>query len=117
MSFDKSKTFPFPHPTVTPITGRPDPLSLSILQGELYANAISVPTELGGGLYGHLALIMPHAEYITMDGAIDYVAPPHPGVQADAPPGATAVQPPTRQGVGKTHAARQRIQCTQATTT
>jgi hypothetical protein len=92
MSVDKSKPFPFPHPTVTPITGRPDPLSLSILQGELYANAISVPTELGGGLYGHLALIMPHAEYITMDGAIDYVAPPHPGVQADAPANSTAVQ-------------------------
>ena len=41
---------------MTPIMGRPDPLSLGILQGELYANAMSVPTELGGGLYGHLAL-------------------------------------------------------------
>lgn len=93
MSTDKSaKTFPFPHATITPILGRPDPLSLGILQGELYANAISVPTELGGGLYGHLAVIMPAAEYTGMEGAIDYVTPPHPGVQADAPVGATAVQ-------------------------
>jgi len=93
MSADKHKTtFPFPHATVTPIIGRPDPLSLGILQGELYANAISVPTELGGGSYGHLALVMPAAEYVTMDGAIAYIAPAHPGVQADVPINATAVQ-------------------------
>jgi hypothetical protein len=93
MSTDKSNTtFSFPHTTVTPITGRPNPLSLSILQGELYANAISIPTELGGGAYGHLALVMPDAEYIAMAGALAYVAPAHPGAQADAPAGATAVQ-------------------------
>ena len=91
MSTDKIKVFPFPHATLTSITGRPDPLSLGILQGELYANAISIPTELGGGLYGHLAMIMPHAKYATMAGAVDYVTPPHPGVQAAAPVNATAV--------------------------
>ena len=48
--------------------------------------------ELGGGFYGHLALIMPAANYITMDGAIDYVAPMHPGVQADAAANATVVR-------------------------
>lgn len=85
-------TFPFPHATLTPILGRPDPLSLGIIQGELYANAISVPTELGGGVYGHLALVMPVPEYIAMDGAILYTTPVHPGVQDDAPAGATAVQ-------------------------
>jgi hypothetical protein len=84
MSVDKNKTtFPFPHArTVTPILGHPDPLSLGILQGELYANAMSVPTELGGSLYGHLALVMPMAEYLTMNGAIDYITPAHPGVHA-----------------------------------
>jgi hypothetical protein len=72
-SSNKHKTkFPFPHATVTPILGRPDPLSLGILQGKLYANAISVPTELGGGIYGHLALVMPAAEYVTMGGAVAY---------------------------------------------
>jgi hypothetical protein len=94
MSLDKTKTFPFPHATLTRITGRPDPLSLgSSKESCLYAKAMSVPTELGGGLYdGHLALIMPAADYITMDGAIDYVAPMHPGVQADATANATVVQ-------------------------
>ena len=92
MSSEKHKsTFPFPHATITPIMGRPDPLSLGILQGELYANAMSVPTELGGGLYGHLALIMPIADYAALEGAIAYAIPAHPGVQADAPPAATAV--------------------------
>ena len=92
MSLDKHKTtFPFPHATVTTIKGRPDPLTLGILQGELYANAMSVPTELGGGLYGHLALIMPYADYTTLEGAIEYAIPAHPGVQADAAPTATAV--------------------------
>lgn len=77
---------------VTPILGRPDPLSLRILQGELFTNAISVPTELGGGHYGHLALIMPDADYAVLAGTIAYAIPAHPGVQADAPPAATAVQ-------------------------
>ena len=72
MSAGKSKTFPFPHATVTPISGRPDPLSLSILQGNFYANAISVPTELGGGLYGHLALVMNDAEYAALEGTVAY---------------------------------------------
>ena len=76
---------------MTPIVGRPDPLSLGILQGELYANAMSVPTELGGGLYGHLALIRPNAEYAALDGAVDYAIPVHPGVQAVTPAAATAV--------------------------
>jgi hypothetical protein len=52
---------------------------------------MSIPTELGGGLYGHLALIMPTAEYASLDGAVAYVTPAHPGVQADAPATATAV--------------------------
>ena len=60
--------------------GCPDPLSLGILQGELYANAMSVPTELGGGLYGHLALIMPYADYAALEGAIEFTIPAHPGV-------------------------------------
>ena len=98
-------TFPFPHATLTPILGRPDPLSLGIIQGELYANAISVPTELGGGMYGHLALVMPVPEYIAMDGAILYTIPGHPGVQADAPAGATAVQI-TRRHCRADHAAQ-----------
>ena len=77
---------------IMPIIGRPDPLSLGILQGELYyANAMSVPTELGGGLYGHLALIVPYADYAALEGAIEYTIPAHPGVQADAPANATAV--------------------------
>jgi hypothetical protein len=92
MSVDKNKTtFPFPHATVTPIIGRRDPLSLGILQGKLYDNAMSVPAELGGGLYGYLlALVMSTADYRTMNGAINYIAPAHPGVQADA--NANAVQ-------------------------
>ena len=81
MSSDKNKTFP--NATVTLITtGRPDPLTLSILQGELYVSPF---------LYGQLALIMPATKYATMEGAIDYIAPPHPGVQADASAAATAV--------------------------
>ena len=80
MSTDKLPMFPFPHATVTIIKGRPDPLSLGILQGELCANAISVPTELGGGQCGHLALIMPNAEHMTMASAIACITPAHPGV-------------------------------------
>ena len=93
MSTDKHKsTFPFPPAMVTPVMGRPDPLSLGILQGKLYINAaMSIPTELGSGLYGHLALIMSNADYAAYDGAVAYAKPAHPGVEEDAPAGATAV--------------------------
>jgi hypothetical protein len=68
----------FPHPTLTPIIGKPTPHALQLLKQELIANAMSVPSTRGGGQHGHLSLVMPAAEhdYITN---VAFVIPVHPG--------------------------------------
>jgi hypothetical protein len=53
---------------------------------------MAVPSEAGGGLYGHLGAVMPAAEYQALQGAVAYVAPANPGVQAPTANGATAIQ-------------------------
>ena len=69
----------FPHPTLTPITGDPTRTSLQLLKKQLFANARAVPTNLGGGRYGHLALLMTPAEYTALPNTAPFPAPPHPG--------------------------------------
>ena len=46
----------FQHKALTHIHGQPTYASLKTLLDELEANASSVPTTLGGGVYGHLGL-------------------------------------------------------------
>lgn len=84
--------FPFLHPELTLIEGRPNPQSLKTLCSEVYDNAMAVPSEAGGGLYGHLGAVMPANEYQALQGAVAYVAPANPGVQAAIAAGATAIQ-------------------------
>ena len=55
----------------------PNANSIRTLKRELYANATSVPTSLGGGNHGHLGLITTAAEYAIITGA---------GVPAFIPP-------------------------------
>ena len=49
------------------------------MQKELYANAQSVPCDLGGRRYGHLGVIMPDANYQTLDDLEEWEDPDHPG--------------------------------------
>jgi len=85
-------TLTFPHPELTPIQGEPTNKSLRLLSKQLYANARAIPSHRGGGQYGHLALIMPDAEYLALPGAVAFVEPPVPPVQPVIPAGATAAQ-------------------------
>lgn len=82
----------FPHAELTIIEGTPSPLTLTKLRSEVYDNVMSVPSEAGGGGFGHLGAVMPAAEYIALPGAVAYDAPVHPGVQVPAIAGATAIQ-------------------------
>lgn len=75
-------TFPA---SITPIQGRPTNSSLQTLQQELYQNARAITSTAGGGALGHLALIMPPAEYLLRPGAIAFVIPVSPGI-LEAPP-------------------------------
>ena len=81
----------FPHPKLTPIIGKPSFNSLCKFQKELYANARTIDSTLGGGGNGHLALVMPDADYLAHTGEA-YIAPVHPGAQPAHGASTTAAQ-------------------------
>ena len=87
---DSKPTFTFPHTELTKIEGLPTPITLTKLRSEIYDNAMSVPSTAGGGIYGHLGIVMPAAEYNALPNAVAYVSPNHPGIQAPAAANATA---------------------------
>jgi hypothetical protein len=73
-----SSKFNFPFETLTPISGKPTNTTLQLLQRQLYTNARSVPSARGGGLHGHLALLLSEADYIARVG-VAFAVPVHPG--------------------------------------
>ena len=81
----------FQHKVLTKIHGTPTYESLQNLTTELKANAGSVPSTLGGGLYGHLGLLVSAARYATLAHTVPWVNPPNPGPFAP-PAGGTAAQ-------------------------
>ena len=78
----------FPHPTLPKIQGLPTYETIAEAQRLLNINAASVPTTLGGGLLGYLALTVSDAVYATHSGT-PFVAPENPGPLPILPPGAT----------------------------
>jgi len=84
-----SVTSSFPYPTITPVAALPQAptyQTLKRLQLELNANAISVHSNRGNGLLGHLILTDPDA---TLDAP--FVVPLNPGI-LDIPPNQTQEQ-------------------------
>jgi hypothetical protein len=73
-------TFPLPHEQLTPIPGKPTAAAIRQLKKELYANARSIHSDRGGGLNGHLGLVMPTAAYLLRAGTT-FDEPNHPGLQ------------------------------------
>lgn len=71
----------FPHPELTPIPADtvPDFASLKIIHRQVNANAMTIPSTRGGGAHGHLALVIPAADYALIPGTIPWVDPVHPG--------------------------------------
>jgi hypothetical protein len=86
-----SDSFPFPHPTLTPIIGKPTHLTLRLFYRQLYANARTVDSVRGGGLHGFLALVMSPEKYFALAGEV-FVVPLHPGANPVHPPTATGPQ-------------------------
>jgi hypothetical protein len=69
----------FQHKVLTRIHGIPVYETLQLLTTELKANAASVPTTLGGGLYGHLGLVVSDQKYATLANTIPWITPVNPG--------------------------------------
>ena len=68
----------FPTPILPKIVGQPNFENLRTLKKALKANAASVQSDLGGGLYGHLGLVLDDVTYHRVT-THHYVAPTHPG--------------------------------------
>jgi hypothetical protein len=69
----------FVKPDLTRIPGQPDYESLYLLNTDLRANAFSVHSNIGGGAYGHLGLVMTDAQYHIVT-PVPYQRPEHPGI-------------------------------------
>jgi hypothetical protein len=71
--------------------GKPSTPTIRQLKKELYANARSIHSDRGGGLNGHLGLVMPSAAYVIRAGAA-FDKPNHPGIQPVHAAAATVAQ-------------------------
>ena len=69
----------FEYKELTPVIGEPDIDSLIVVFQQLKRNAQRIPTTLGGGLLGYLALVLPPTVYLTVPNAQVFVCPVHPG--------------------------------------
>ena len=56
----------FDYKKLTSVCGEPTFQALKDLKDEPRANASNVPSNLGGGLYGHLGLVLSPAEYTNV---------------------------------------------------
>jgi hypothetical protein len=80
----------FEKPVLTKVTGKPTYISVTLLTKEVYANAKAIRSNHGGGLNGHLGVVMSAPTYYARAN-VAYIAPAHPGTMADQT-GATAAQ-------------------------
>jgi hypothetical protein len=68
----------FSYQTLPRIVGIPTYNSITLAHNDLKANAASIPSELGGGALGHLALTVPPAVYATLSN-VAFIVPNNPG--------------------------------------
>lgn len=69
----------FEFPNLTKIHGEPTFDSIKQLHNEIKANSQNVQSNLGGGQYGHLGLVLNVQQYALLSNA-PFIRPAHPGV-------------------------------------
>ena len=69
----------FQHKVLEKILGQPSIETIAKLFKQVKGNALKVPTTLGGGQLGYLALVLDPTEYITIPGAGRFLRPTDPG--------------------------------------
>ena len=67
----------FKYKTSTPIQGTPTNKTLKRLKADLRANASSVESDLGGGNYGYLGLVLTNEEFASITPPPPLFTPPH----------------------------------------
>ena len=65
------------YPMLDVIHHEPTFLTLKTMKAQLKENAIAVTSDLGGGQFGHLGLVLTPPEYALIS-AVPYVPPRHP---------------------------------------
>jgi hypothetical protein len=85
-----------PYESLTKLDSDAQPSAMAVrkLKKELYANARSLPTTLGGGNFGHLGLVIPRAEYLALQPAARAAAEGVPEIPAPVPFTMPVVPPP-----------------------
>ena len=68
----------FKYKTPTPMGGEPTHESLKWLKLELWANASSVETDLGGENHGYLGLVLTDEEHALIPSTQPFIAPNYP---------------------------------------
>ena len=91
--------FPIKADNISAITGQPDRTQLEPLLKDLRQCAASIPTLKGGGLYGHVAFIMPTIDYLALPGATAFVTTASPGVLVYLPTETTVGQRDDRRNL------------------
>ena len=70
---------------LTHIDGEPTYETISKISHELYTNAATLASKLGGGQHGHIGMVMKPALYATLS-ATPYINPPEPPETAPLDP-------------------------------
>lgn len=69
----------FEYKELTKIVGEPTLDFILLLHRQVKRNAQSVPTTLGGGQLGYLALVLPPAKYDAIPSSTPFTRPTDPG--------------------------------------
>eukprot|EP00957_Ditylum_brightwellii_P063221 4798921-Ditylum_brightwellii.AAC.1 len=69
----------FPHPTLQRVEGEPDYVAINTIIQQLYENAATILSSLGGGAHGHIRLVMEPTLYSSLS-ATAYNAPSAPTI-------------------------------------
>ena len=111
----------FEYKELTKIEGEPTLDSLLVLHRQIKRNAQCVPTTLGGGQLGYLALVLTEEQYDSIPNAAPFIRPENPGdfqLQVPDPNTTTTTTPTTRRTTPRSSArlAASRSTATQDTT-
>jgi hypothetical protein len=86
----------FPIKSLPVITGEPNYALINDMMQDLYTNAASLPTTLGGGQHGHIGLVMSPILYATIS-AEPYIDPANPGPEPLFPANAAEITKENRR--------------------